>query len=173
MQSPSSLTLPPVFLRARSSDQASLSRHLQATTPSLVHTLIQEDTSILSVATGDNYIYSGSQNQHISVLFLSFISTPCSCQHVYWVWDSRKYTLKTRLRGHTGSVLALEYASDQHWLFSSSGVFRTNSVHYIRQSPSRSTGDSTVRVSLPSRLSRPALSHTRIKQVWCTKSLTP
>ncbi len=52
-------------------------------------------------------------------------------------------------------------------------MFRTNSVHYIRQSPSRSTGDSTVRVSLPSRLSRPALSHTRIKQVWCTKSLTP
>lgn len=39
------------------------------------------------------------------------------------VWDSRTYTLRTQLRGHTGSVLALEYASDKHWLFSSSGVF--------------------------------------------------
>ncbi|KAH9993855.1 Zn-dependent exopeptidase [Russula vinacea] len=81
----------------------SLSRNLHAVAPSLVHTLSQEENSILSVATGDNHIYSGSQNQNISV------------------WDSRTYTLRTQLRGHTGSVLALEYASDKHWLFSSSG----------------------------------------------------
>ncbi|KAF8470421.1 Zn-dependent exopeptidase [Russula ochroleuca] len=99
------LTLPSGFLRPqrRSSNPASLSRNLHAVAPSLVHTLSQEENSILSVATGDNRIYSGSQNQNISV------------------WDSRTYTLQTQLRGHTGSVLALEYASDKHWLFSSSG----------------------------------------------------
>ncbi|KAH9966153.1 Zn-dependent exopeptidase [Russula compacta] len=99
------LTLPPVFLRSRRhpSNPASLSRNLHSSTPSLVHTLSQEENSILSVATGDDHIYSGSQNQNISV------------------WDSRTYTLQTQLRGHTGSVLALEYAPDKHWLFSSSG----------------------------------------------------
>lgn len=96
------LTLPPVFLR-RPTNEASLSRHLHADTPSLVHTLRQEDNSILSIATDENHIYSGSQNQNISV------------------WDIRTYTLKTELRGHTGSVLALEYAPDKRWLFSSSG----------------------------------------------------
>lgn len=96
------LTLPPVFLR-RPTNEASLSRHLHAETPSLVHTLRQEDNSILSIATDENHIYSGSQDQNISV------------------WDIRTYTLKTKLRGHTGSVLALEYAPDKRWLFSSSG----------------------------------------------------
>lgn len=63
------LTLPPAFLRPqrRSSTPASLSRNLHAVAPSLVHTLSQEENSILSVATGDNHIYSGSQNQNISV----------------------------------------------------------------------------------------------------------
>jgi hypothetical protein len=60
------LTLPPVFLR-RSTNEASLSRHLQADTPSLVHALCQEDNSILSIATDEQHIYSGSQNQNISV----------------------------------------------------------------------------------------------------------
>ena len=68
MQSPL-LTLPPVFLRHPSTG-ASLSRHLTADTPSLVHTLRQEDNSILSIATDENYIYSGSQNQNISVYHL-------------------------------------------------------------------------------------------------------
>ncbi|KAI0293587.1 Zn-dependent exopeptidase [Russula brevipes] len=45
----------------------SLSRDLHVTTPSLVHTLSQEESSILSVASGDDHIYSGSQNQNISV----------------------------------------------------------------------------------------------------------
>ena len=75
MQSPPSLTLPPVFLRSHcpSSNKASLSRNLQAVAPSLVHTLSQEENSILSVATGDDHIYSGSQNQSISVR-CSFLS---------------------------------------------------------------------------------------------------
>ena len=59
-------TLPPVFLRP-STNEASLSRHLHADTPSLVHTLRQEDNSILSIATDERHIYSGSQNQNISV----------------------------------------------------------------------------------------------------------
>ncbi|KAI0271199.1 Zn-dependent exopeptidase [Russula aff. rugulosa BPL654] len=105
MQSLHSFTLPPVFLRSHclSNDKASLSRNLHAVAPSLIHTLSQEENSILSVATGDDHIYSGSQNQSISV------------------WDNQTYTLQTQLRGHTGSVLALEYASEKHWLFSSSG----------------------------------------------------
>jgi di- and tripeptidase len=131
MQSPPWLTLPPVFLRSHcpSSNKASLSRNLHAVAPSLVHTLSQEENSILSVATGDDHIYSGSQNQSISVgvpffpcpTFLSRADPgPVDLQ----VWDNLTYTLQTQLRGHTGSVLALEYASDKHWLFSSSGVFR-------------------------------------------------
>ena len=62
------LTLPPVFLRSPCpSNKASLSRNLHAVAPSLVHTLSQEENSILSVATGDDHVYSGSQNQSISV----------------------------------------------------------------------------------------------------------
>ncbi len=122
------LTLPPVFLRSHrhSSKKASLSRNLHVVAPSLVHTLSQEDNSILSVATCDDHIYSGSQNQNISVR----LSLPCptfiprALTRFLQVWDSRTYTLQTQLRCHTGSVLALEYASDKHWLFSSSGVSR-------------------------------------------------
>jgi di- and tripeptidase len=66
------LTLPPVFLRSHRhcSNEASLSRDLHAATPSLVHTLSQEENSILSVATDENHIYSGSQNQNISVTYI-------------------------------------------------------------------------------------------------------
>jgi di- and tripeptidase len=66
-------------------------------------------------------------------------------------------------------VLALEYASDKHWLFSSSGVFRHCSMisanHRITQGIAPSA-------SVPLPLPRPA-SRSRIKQVWCTKKLTP
>lgn len=117
------LTLPPVFLR-RSTDEASLSRHLHADTPSLMHTLFQEDNSILSIATDEQHIYSGSQNQNISVTpSFAWISALAQAGPNLQVWDIRTYTLKTELRGHTGSVLALEYAPDKHWLFSSSGMF--------------------------------------------------
>lgn len=37
------------------------------------------------------------------------------------VWDKTTFTLKTTLKGHTASVLALEYAPDKRWLFSASG----------------------------------------------------
>ncbi|KAH9980925.1 Zn-dependent exopeptidase [Lactifluus volemus] len=96
----------------------SLSRDLHAATPSLVHTLSQEENSILSVATDDDHIYSGSQNQNISV------------------WDNRSYTLQTQLRGHTGSILCLEYASDKRWLFSSSD---SGDLFSLAWSPTHST----------------------------------
>lgn len=146
-----SFTLPPVFLRSHCpfNNKASLSRNLHAVAPSLVHTLSQEDNSILSVATGDDHIYSGSQNQSISVR-RSFLSLPhffprkvADSVHLQ-VWDNQTYTLQTQLRGHTGSVLALEYASDKHWLFSSSGVFV--SFPGYPQMTELITGDSSVRV---------------------------
>lgn len=37
------------------------------------------------------------------------------------VWDRQAFNVKTTLRGHTGSVLALEIAREKKWLFSSSG----------------------------------------------------
>ncbi|TFY73639.1 hypothetical protein EWM64_g10374 [Hericium alpestre] len=73
------------------------------TQPSLMHTLQQANNSVLSIAADGRYIYSGSQSTHISV------------------YDNETFALKTNLRGHTGSVLALEYAADKQWLFSSSG----------------------------------------------------
>ncbi|EIN12463.1 Zn-dependent exopeptidase [Punctularia strigosozonata HHB-11173 SS5] len=84
---------------------ASLSRPLdeQTSTPRLLHSLEQKTNSILSLIADENYIYSGSQSSNISV------------------WDKQTFTLKATLRGHTGSVLWLEYASDRKWLFSSSG----------------------------------------------------
>ncbi|KAF9485857.1 glutathione degradosome [Pholiota conissans] len=83
----------------------SLSRNLQssAVSPSLVHSLHETRSSVLSLAANEDYIFSGSQNRHISV------------------WDKNTFQLKTILRGHTGSVLGLEYAPKEKWLFSSSG----------------------------------------------------
>ncbi|KAI6129690.1 glutathione degradosome [Pisolithus croceorrhizus] len=37
------------------------------------------------------------------------------------VWSKETCTLKTSLRGHTGSILALELAEEKRWLFSASG----------------------------------------------------
>ncbi|KAF8158262.1 hypothetical protein B0H34DRAFT_657084 [Crassisporium funariophilum] len=85
---------------------ASLSRDLQSDAPSplLIHSLRESHSSVLSLAANDTFIFSGNQNQDISV------------------WDKSTFQLKHTLRGHTGSVLALEYASDKKWLFSSSGI---------------------------------------------------
>jgi len=49
------------------------------------------------------------------------------------VWDKKSFTFKTSLVGHTGSILALEYAEDKKWLFSSSGRYFLNSpsVHVL------------------------------------------
>lgn len=76
-------------------------------TPRLAHSLRQEDnktaSSVLSVAADERHIYSGSQNYDI------------------YVWDRDNYTVKTVLRGHTGSVLDLEVSQEKKWLFSSAG----------------------------------------------------
>ncbi|KAI0768916.1 Zn-dependent exopeptidase [Irpex lacteus] len=71
--------------------------------PMLFHSLQQKKSSVLALSADENYIYSGSQGNEISV------------------WDKRAFALKTTLRGHTGSVLALEYAPERQWLISASG----------------------------------------------------
>lgn len=83
----------------------SLSRDLQshASPPLLVHSLRESHSSILCLAANQDYIFSGNENQDISV------------------WDKKLFQLKHTLRGHTGSILALEYAGDKKWLFSASG----------------------------------------------------
>jgi hypothetical protein len=40
---------------------------------------------------------------------------------LFKVWDRHTFTHKTSLRGHTGSILALELAEEKCWLFSASG----------------------------------------------------
>ncbi|EFI27177.1 hypothetical protein CC1G_15002 [Coprinopsis cinerea okayama7 len=84
---------------------ASLSRNFQtdASMPTLIHSLVEQKSSVLSLAATNRYIFSGSQNEDILV------------------WNKGTFTLKKTLHGHTGSVLALEYAKDKEWLFSSSG----------------------------------------------------
>lgn len=71
--------------------------------PTLVHSLHQKDSSVLSVAGDFDHLFSGSQGQDI------------------YVWDRRTYRLETTLQGHTGPVLALEVCRERSWLFSSSG----------------------------------------------------
>lgn len=58
---------------------------------------------MLSLASDDAHIYTGSQCMDISV------------------WDKRSWKLKKSLVGHSGSVLVLVYAEDKKWLFSASG----------------------------------------------------
>ncbi|KZT19994.1 glutathione degradosome [Neolentinus lepideus HHB14362 ss-1] len=81
----------------------SLSRIAPTIPPRLVHSLNQQDSSVLSLSADADCIYSGSQSQDICV------------------WDRHACTLKTTLKGHTGSVLALEYVEDRKWLLSASG----------------------------------------------------
>ncbi|KAK7689745.1 hypothetical protein QCA50_006384 [Cerrena zonata] len=85
--------------------QTSLSRPLadEHEHPHLFHSLYHKTNSVLSLCADDKYIYSGSQGDDILV------------------WDKSTFSLKTTLRGHTGSVLALEYAPERRWLFSASG----------------------------------------------------
>ncbi|KDQ62261.1 hypothetical protein JAAARDRAFT_30154 [Jaapia argillacea MUCL 33604] len=90
---------------ATSIPHPSLSRPLHETgqLPRLLHSLKQQNNSVLSLCADEDHIYSGSQYHNVEV------------------WDIQSFTLKATLRGHTGSVLALEYAADKKWLFSSSG----------------------------------------------------
>lgn len=71
--------------------------------PVLLHELQHDQTSILSIAADGRYIYSGSQARDI------------------FVWDRISLRIKATLRGHTGSVLALETCEEKKWLFSASG----------------------------------------------------
>lgn len=90
--------------------------------PRLLHSLQENKSSVLSLAATDDYIFSGSQNRdilvHIGLLVPRLFKWPIS-----QVWDKRTFSLKATLCGHTGSVLALEYAKDRNWLFSSGGMF--------------------------------------------------
>ena len=90
--------------------------------PRLLHSLQENKSSVLSLAATDDYIFSGSQNRdilvHIGLLAPRLFKWPVS-----QAWDKRTFSLKATLCGHTGSVLALEYAKDRNWLFSSGGLF--------------------------------------------------
>ncbi len=106
--------------------------------PKLFHALHQEHSSVLSLAADDRNIYAGSQDGQISVClahpFLSasiFILT--SPSGVLWqVWDKYTFKLKAVLSGHTGSILALEYAPEKHWLLSASGILCVHRLLHAR-----------------------------------------
>ncbi|KAI8139626.1 hypothetical protein BJV82DRAFT_626793 [Fennellomyces sp. T-0311] len=68
-----------------------------------VHTISQDDNSVLSLAASNTYLFSGSQSSKIHV------------------WDLQIFSLVTTLVGHRGSVLGLTLSPDQRWLFSCSG----------------------------------------------------
>ncbi|KAH8077043.1 Zn-dependent exopeptidase [Cristinia sonorae] len=96
---------PARYIQLNQLRSASLSRPLDPANenPALAHSLYQKCSSVLSLAADDQNIYSGSQADDILV------------------WDKATFTLKSTLQGHTGSVLALQYAPDRKWLFSASG----------------------------------------------------
>ncbi|EUC63300.1 beta-ala-his dipeptidase [Rhizoctonia solani AG-3 Rhs1AP] len=75
----------------------------EAAAARLVHTLRQEESSVLSLAADERFIYSGSQGMDI------------------YVWDRHTLSHTASLQGHTGSVLALIHSPERQWLFSSSG----------------------------------------------------
>ncbi|KAI0785192.1 Zn-dependent exopeptidase [Abortiporus biennis] len=81
----------------------SIPLHMNDNHPRLFHSLHQKTNSVLCLAADEHHIYSGSQGDDVLV------------------WDKSTFTLKTTLKGHTASVLALEYAPDRKWLFSASG----------------------------------------------------
>ncbi|KAJ4481002.1 hypothetical protein J3R30DRAFT_3656697 [Lentinula aciculospora] len=87
------------------SPHPSLSRDIpsEGSDPYQLHSLHKLDSSILCLAANDQYIFSGNQDNDILV------------------WDKKTFELKATLQGHSRSVLALVYAEDKKWLFSSSG----------------------------------------------------
>lgn len=153
--------------------QASLSRDLQsgASVPLLVHSLYETRSSVLSLATNDTYIFSGSQNRDISVRLQDWMHPGVSDS--LQVWDKHSFTLKQTLLGHTGSVLALEYAGDKEWLFSSSG---TASLFFVCLTRVYfHPGDSTIRVSTHNHvvLTLKSAKACRDIQIWSTITLDP
>ena len=71
------------------------------------------------------------------------------------VWDKATFTLKSTLQGHTGSVLALQYAPDRQWLFSASGELLLCLYLWLLFLIQFASGDSSVRV-------RPISFHLRV-----------
>ncbi|KAI1793225.1 Zn-dependent exopeptidase [Ganoderma leucocontextum] len=107
-----SAPMPPVIPDPSLSRATAIVQHR----PKLFHALHQEHSSVLSLAADDRNIYAGTQDGQISV------------------WDKYTFKLKAILTGHTGSILALEYALEKHWLFSASGdstirVWNTRSLY--------------------------------------------
>ncbi|KAI9568340.1 hypothetical protein HD554DRAFT_2260263, partial [Boletus coccyginus] len=96
------------------SREASVSKPAPSlSSPRLLHSLCDENKSVLSLMADTRYIYVGGQCEHISV------------------WDKQSYILKTSLRGHTGSILALELAEHKRWLLSASGRNHTFPLYQI------------------------------------------
>ncbi|KAI8362312.1 hypothetical protein B0O80DRAFT_409457 [Mortierella sp. GBAus27b] len=91
-------------------DTSSLSRSPSLTGLSTqshcIHTLTQEEDSVLSLAATETLLFSGGQGAHRSDIH---------------VWDLDHFRLKANLRGHLGSILCLTLREDGKWLFSSSG----------------------------------------------------
>ncbi|KAI8596588.1 hypothetical protein EDD21DRAFT_419524 [Dissophora ornata] len=70
-----------------------------------IHTLTQEEDSVLSLAATETLLFSGGQGAHGSDIH---------------VWDLEHFQLKANLKGHLGSILSLTLREDGKWLFSSS-----------------------------------------------------
>lgn len=70
--------------------------------PELLHHL-QNDSSILTLAVGDKYIYAGTQDGDIVV------------------WSLASFELVSRVQAHTRAVLSLFLSADRKYLFSSAG----------------------------------------------------
>ncbi|KAG1749335.1 hypothetical protein EDB19DRAFT_1682039 [Suillus lakei] len=72
--------------------------------PRLLHSLGDENKSVLSLMANADHIFTGGQGQDITV---------------------------TSLRGHAGSILALELAEEKGWLFSASGSQVWSTVTFL------------------------------------------
>ena|ERR1700691_4190377 len=116
---------------------ASVSRDLNsaASIPRLSHSL-HDPNSVLSLSADTDHIFTGSQCFDISVSIsraLFKLPSHALTKKYLKVWDKKSFTYKTSLVGHTGSILALEYAEDKKWLFSSSGMCFRFPIHLQRQ----------------------------------------
>lgn len=87
-----------------------------------MHTLRQEESSVLSLTADERFIYSGSQGMDIYVsTFSSLTEIALIALSTRQVWDRHTLTHTASLQGHTGFVLALIHSQERQWLFSSSG----------------------------------------------------
>ncbi|KAL1918753.1 uncharacterized protein VTP21DRAFT_2775 [Calcarisporiella thermophila] len=80
----------------------SIFKHASPASSHCIHTITQEKHSILSLASNDRYLFSGSQGTCI------------------YVWDLENFQCLGRLGGHQGSILCLSLSADNRFLFSSS-----------------------------------------------------